>query len=78
MIIIAALLLTIFHPGIIFRGGNWQRCDFAVLTRKPSEQKDRGSLWSQKASVDSQVDTVVERIDVREVEKMEDGPFSGA
>lgn len=68
MIIIATFLLTIFHPGIVFRGGNWQRCDFPVFS-KSRQQKTRKSWWRKGSSVDSDAGTAVHG----DAEKLDDG-----
>jgi len=71
MIIIASFLLTIFHPGIVFRGGNWERCDFPVLSNS-GQQKTWKSWWRKGSSVDSDAGTMVQRVNVGDVEKLDE------
>jgi len=61
MIIIATFLLTVFHPGVVFRGGNWEKCDFP-FRKQSKDGETRQSWWGKKASVDSDAGTMLERV----------------
>lgn len=39
MIIIATLMLTVFHPGIVFRGGYWEASSWVIRTSKRGNKK---------------------------------------
>jgi hypothetical protein len=49
MIIIAILLLTLFHPGVVFKGGAWAASDFVVKKKKKhsgaTEGEEKNSSW---------------------------------
>lgn len=36
MIMVAVLLMTVFHPGVVFRGGNWSQANWAF---RPKNEK---------------------------------------
>jgi len=69
MIIIATFLLTVFHPGIVFRGGNWDKSDFSVFS-KSGQQKMRKSWWRKRAY---DTGTGVQGVNVGDVEKLYKG-----
>jgi len=72
MIILASVLLTVFHPGIVFRGGNWERCDFTVLPRS-SRQKTEDSWWRRKATVESDPESNIADFQSGDIEKLNEG-----
>jgi len=39
MIIIATLMLTVFHPGTVFRGGYWEASSWVIRTSKQGNKK---------------------------------------
>lgn len=39
MIIIATLMLTVFHPGIVFRGGYWEASSWVIRTSKEGNKR---------------------------------------
>lgn len=47
MIIIATLMLTVFHPGIVFRGGYWEASSWVIRT---SSQGNKRILQSPEAA----------------------------
>lgn len=59
MIIIATLMLTVFHPGIVFRGGYWEASSWVIRTSKQGIKKiapsaeashEEGALSTEKTA----------------------------
>ena len=47
MIMLAVLLLTIYHPGVVYRGGAWEASRFAVLGREKRGSADSAGMGAQ-------------------------------